>query len=385
MTMTEIDTPATVGDRRLLFTPGPLTTTDTVRQAMLRDWGSRDREFIDLVRDLRTRLVRLAAGNEPEFQAIPMQGSGTFGIESVIGSAAPKDGSLMVFVNGAYGRRMVRIAETLGIACVSVELAENEPVTAAVARGALHANPDVSHVAVVHCETTTGILNPVSEVAEVVSSAGRRVIVDAMSSFGAIELDAPACGVDFIVSSSNKCIQGVPGFSFVIARKEALEECRGRARSVSLDLYDQWLGLERDGQFRFTPPTHVLAAFRRALNELDAEGGVAARGRRYSMNHCALMEGMRRLGLRPYLAAEHQSPVITSFRYPDDDRFDFQAFYGLLSQRGFVIYPGKLSSEDCFRIGTIGDLHPPDIRRLISAMGEVLREMGVRLAGAESL
>lgn len=369
---------------RLLFTPGPLTTSLAVKEAMLDDWGSRDGEFIAMVREIRERLVALAGAAGAPYEAVPMQGSGTFGIESVIGSAVPKDGALMVLVNGAYGRRMVKMAEVLGIDCVPVVAPENTPVSAPAAREALAANPGVTHVAAVHCETTTGILNPVDEIGREVAAAGRRFIVDAMSSFGAVEIDAPEWRIDFLISSSNKCIQGAPGFSFAVARREALEECRGRARSLSLDLYEQWSGLERDGQFRFTPPTHVLAAFRKAFGELEAEGGVAARGRRYAANHAVLMEGMERLGLRPYLRPEHRSAIITSFHYPDDPRFDFETFYRLLSGRGFVIYPGKLSQAACFRIGTIGDLHPPDFVALLRAIEAVLDEMGVRLPVAEA-
>lgn len=367
-----------MASHKLLFTPGPLTTTSSVKESMLRDWGSRDAEFISLVGDIRRRLIALVGAAEPGYQAIPMQGSGTFGIESVIGSAVPRDGGLMVFVNGAYGRRMVKIAEVLGIRCVPVVVPENEPVTAALASQALAEHKAITHAAVVHCETTTGLLNPVREIALEISRAGCRCIVDAMSSFGAIEIDAPGWGIDFVISSSNKCVQGVPGFSFAIARREALDECKGNARSLSLDLYEQWRGLENDGQFRFTPPTHVLAAFGQALDELDAEGGVQARGRRYGANHASLMAGMKRVGIEPYLAPDLQSPIITSFRYPADPRFDFQVFYGLLSAAGFVIYPGKLSSEDCFRIGTIGDLHPPDIDALVSAIETVLEVVGVR-------
>ena len=361
---------------KLLFTPGPLTTTPTVKEAMLLDWGSRDPEFISLVRDIRRRLVGLAGGTEPDWQAIPMQGSGTFGIESVIGSAVPRDGALLVFINGAYGRRMARIAEVLGIRLVPVFVPENKPITASVVAQALAANRGVTHAATVHCETTTGLLNPIGELVPLIARAGCRSIIDAMSSFGGVALDAPRCEIDFLVSSSNKCIQGVPGFSFVIARKEALEECRDRARSLSLDLHAQWLGLESNGQFRFTPPTHALAAFRQALDELDAEGGVPGRARRYAANHETLIAGMARLGIEPYLAPGYRGHTITSFRYPQHPAFSFPTFYDLLSERGFIIYPGKLSQEDCFRVGTIGDLSAPHFESLVAAVGEVLSSMG---------
>ena len=356
----------------LLFTPGPLTTSSSVKEAMLRDVGSRDPEFIAAVRGIRSHLLELADA-EDGYEAVPVQGSGTFGIESVIGSAIPRDGKLLVLINGAYGRRMAQIAEVLGIDVVRTDVPENQPVNAAMA-----AHPGVTHVAVVHCETTTGILNPVRDIGEAVRSAGCRYIVDAMSSFGGIPLSVRDCGIDFLISSANKCIQGVPGFSFAIVRREALKECEGRARSLSLDLHAQWKGLERDGQFRFTPPTHALLAFRQALLELDVEGGVDARAARYRDNHRALILGMTRLGFEAYLAPELQSHVITAFRYPRDPAFEFSRFYGLLSERGFAIYPGKLSDADCFRIGTIGHIFPADVEALIDGVRDVLGEMGVK-------
>jgi 2-aminoethylphosphonate-pyruvate transaminase len=305
-----------------------------------------------------------------------MQGSGTFAIESVISSAIPPDGRLLVLVNGAYGRRIVQIARTHSIAVEVAEVAEDCKITAALAAERL-AGGGVTHVAVVHCETTTGILNPIEEIGRVVSGAGAVYIVDAMSSFGAISLDLSASRVDLLISSANKCIEGVPGFGFVLARRSALEAAKGRARTLSLDLHAQWAGLEGDGQFRFTPPTHVLLAFDQALKELDQEGGVAGRGDRYRRNHLTLCRGMRNLGFEAYLAPEDQSYIITSFRYPPDPAFQFEEFYAKLSHLGFVIYPGKLTREYCFRIGTIGRFFPTDVERLLSAIHSVLSVMGV--------
>ncbi len=361
---------------KLWFTPGPLTTSASVKEAMLRDAGSRDPEFIAAVGEIRSRLLLLACA-EAGYEAVPMQGSGTFGIESVIGSAMARDGKLLVLINGAYGRRMAQIAQVLGIETIQISVPEDQPLTADFARSALTANPNVSHVGVVHCETTTGILNPVREIGEIVRSFGCRYIVDAMSSFGGIPLSVPDCSIDFLVSSANKCIQGVPGFSFAIMRRDALRECEGRVRSLSLDLHAQWKGLESDGQFRFTPPTHALLAFRQALAELDAEGGVAGRSARYAENHRALMQGMTRLGFEAYLAPELQGPIITAFRYPGHPAFVFSRFYELLSDRGFAIYPGKLTHADCFRIGTIGHIFPADIDALVDAIDDVLGRMGI--------
>jgi 2-aminoethylphosphonate-pyruvate transaminase len=364
---------------KLLFTPGPLTTSRTVKEAMLRDLGSRDDAFIEIVRDVRRRLVALGGAAEREYTAVLMQGSGTFSLEAVLASAVPPDGVVLVAVNGAYGRRLVQIGETLGIAMRTVEFAENEPVDPARVAAELDRGAAITHVAVCHCETTSGVLNPVEAIGRVVRAAGRRFFVDAMSSFGAIPVDLDAMGIDYLVSSSNKCIEGVPGFAFVLARVEALQSTAGWARSVSLDLLAQYKGLEGNGQFRFTPPTHAILAFHRALDELDAEGGPPGRGRRYAENHAALMEGMLDLGLRPYLAAEHQSCIITSFHYPTDSRFDFDMFYRSLSDRGFVIYPGKVGGADCFRIGSIGRIRPDDVRALVQAVRAVLAEMRIEL------
>jgi 2-aminoethylphosphonate-pyruvate transaminase len=350
---------------KLLFTPGPLTTSRGVKEAMLRDLGSRDSEFLQIVREIREQLLALGSVARPDYECILMQGSGTFMIESVISSVAPR--KLLILINGAYGRRIENIARIHGIPVETVEIAENQKITAADFSVA----PDISHVAVVHCETTTGILNPINEIAAKVKAAGADYIVDAMSSFGAIPVDMGAARIDFLISSANKCIEGVPGFGFTLARRTALEAAKGRARTLSLDLYAQWAGLERDGQFRFTPPTHALLAFRQALRELEEEGGVAGRGARYRRNHEILSRGMKELGFEAYLAPQDQSPIITSYRYPKDDSFQFEEFYRRLSELGFVIYPGKLSREECFRIGTIGRLGANDIENLLQAIRAV--------------
>jgi 2-aminoethylphosphonate-pyruvate transaminase len=347
-----------------LFTPGPLTTSASVKEAMLRDIGSRDAEFLEIVREIREKLLVLGGVSKPDYECVLMQGSGTFAIESVVSSAIPRDGKFLVLVNGAYGRRIVQIARVHGIAVETIEFPENRKIQAqdvSVGEG-------VTHVAMIHCETTTGILNPVAEIAEKVAASGAAFIVDAMSSFGAIPLDLRH--VDFVISSANKCIEGVPGFGFIVAKRAALEAAKGRARTLSLDLHAQWIGLEGDGQFRFTPPTHVLLAFRQALAELEMEGGIAGRAARYARNHAKLMRGMRELGFEPYLTAEDQSYIITSFRYPPAP-FSFEEFYSRLSELGFVIYPGKLSREACFRIGTVGRLDEQDIAGLLGAIEAV--------------
>jgi 2-aminoethylphosphonate-pyruvate transaminase len=362
---------------KLLFTPGPLTTSATVKQAMMRDLGSRDAEFLEVVRRIHRRLLELANVADGSYEAVLMQGSGTFAIESVISSVLPRDGKLLVLINGAYGHRMAKIARTLGIATETLVFPESRPVGIDETRQALRRDPAITHVGTIHCETSTGIMNPVQEIGVVAKEQGRVFLVDAMSSFGAVPIWVAASGIDFLVSSANKCIQGVPGFAFVLARRDLLLEAQDRARSVSLDLVSQWKGLESDGQFRFTPPTHVLLAFWQALQELAQEGGIVARAARYAANQKVLLEGMKAFGFEPYLAPEHQSYIITSFRYPKHPNFDFRRFYQRLSQRGFVIYPGKVSDADCFRIGTIGHLFPEDLKALVAAVGQTLKDMQI--------
>jgi 2-aminoethylphosphonate-pyruvate transaminase len=365
---------------KLLFTPGPLTTSATVKSAMLRDAGSRDRDFIEKVREIRERLLSIggaaAARDGDAYECVLMQGSGTFAIESVISSAIPRGGKLLVLVNGAYGRRIAQMARVHGIETETVETPENCSVSPQAVAERLAASHGFTHVAVIHCETTTGIVNPIEEIGGIVERACAVYIVDAMSSFGAIHVDLATAHIDFLISSANKCIEGVPGFGFVLARCNQLLEAKGRARTLSLDLYAQWAGLESDGQFRFTPPTHALLAFHQALLELEAEGGPAGRSERYRANHAALMRGMTEMGFEAYLAPEDLSFIITTFRYPKDPQFSFSEFYQRLSQLGFVIYPGKLTVEPCFRIGTIGRLSRVDIEALLAAMRRVLEEMG---------
>ena len=353
----------------LLFTPGPLTTSTTVKAAMQRDIGSRDTDFVELVAGIRSELLRIAGvSREQGYEAVLMQGSGTFGLESVISSVIPREGRFLVLANGAYGSRMAAIAERLGISARLARWPENESPDVATVRRLIDEEPGATHVAIVHCETTTGILNPIDAIAEIIKASGREFIVDAMSSFGGVPLDLSNLEIDYLISSPNKCLEGVPGFCFVLARREALEATKGCARSVSLDLFAQWEGLERNGQFRFTPPTHALLAFARALEELREEGGVSARAARYRANHETLRTGMRRLGFAEYLPPERQSNMITAFRYPDDPNFRFEDFYDRLRARGFVIYPGKLSQTDCFRIGTIGRINEKNVEDLLAAI-----------------
>jgi len=359
-----------------LLTPGPLTTSHAVKEAMLHDWGSRDAEFIKLNARVRERLVELAGGQGTHV-CVPLQGSGTFIVEAMIGTLVPRSGKLAVLINGSYGTRMVRMCEYLGRDRVVLETPEDTPVDPAALDAALAADAAITHVVVVHCETTSGVLNPVEEIAAVTGRRGRRLLVDAMSAFGALPLDAAATSYDALVASSNKCLEGVPGIGFAIIRRSALEGARGNASSLSLDLYDQWVAMERTRQWRFTPPTHVLAALDQALAEHAAEGGVAGRGARYANNCRILVEGLRALGFETLLPDALQAPIIVTVRMPADPKFNFESFYDRLSRRGFVIYPGKLTVADSFRIGCIGRLGENEMRGVLRAIGEILAETGV--------
>jgi 2-aminoethylphosphonate-pyruvate transaminase len=348
---------------------------------MLCDLGSRDEAFLAAVREVRARLLAAYGLSQASgWEAIPLQGSGTYAVEAAISSVLPRDGKLLALVNGAYGERVVKMAAVHGIACEVLRAREDTPIDPSVVGAALARDRGLTHVSLVHVETTTGVLNPLRAVGEVVRAAGRSLFVDAMSAFGALPIEFEAAGIDFLASSANKCLEGIPGLAFVIARRAALERIEGRARTLALDLHAQWRGLEKDGQFRFTPPTHALLALRQALHELELEGGVSARGARYRANHEHLRAGMERLGFHAYVPAAHSSPIISTFLYPKHPKFDFQDFYRRLSARGFLIYPGKLTQADCFRLGNIGRLFRADMDALLAAVPAVLAEMGVELA-----
>ena len=357
----------------LLLTPGPLSTTPTVKRVMMRDWCTWDDDYnVDVVQVIRKQLVELAGGTTDTHTAVLMQGSGTFSVESVIGSVIPEDGKLLVLANGAYGQRLAKIAQRLTRTLViedSGELAPPDPVKLA---RTLADDPAITHVALVHGETTTGMLNPLEAIAPVVKAARRVLIVDAMCTFGGVPLDVAQLGIDFVISSANKCIQGVPGFGFIVAERTALEATAGWARSLSLDLYDQWQAMEsgNGGKWRYTSPTHAVRAFAQALKELEEEGGIAGRHARYTESQRVLSEGMAELGFPGLLPQEVQSPIITAFPFPDDPDFKFKHLYEELKARGFVIYPGKVTDRDTFRIGTIGNVNADDIRRLLAAIKE---------------
>jgi 2-aminoethylphosphonate-pyruvate transaminase len=365
-----------------LLTPGPLTTSLSVKQAMLHDYGSRDATFIELNARILERLVAIVNGGD-RYVTVPLQGSGTFVVEAMIGNFVPADGKLLILINGAYGKRIAKICDYYRRSYLVQESAEDVPVDTAQLDATLDADADISHVVVVHCETTSGILNPVKEISQIVARHRRALLIDSMSAFGALPLDADEIAFDAVVASSNKCLEGAPGMGFCVARSAALEKTEGNSPSLVLDLYDQWRAMQKNRQWRFTPPTHVLLAFDQALTEYEAEGGVAGRGGRYRANCDVLVSGMREMGFTTLLADELQAPIIVTFRMPANPEFDFDAFYDGLKDQGYVIYPGKLTVADSFRMGCIGRLDQQHMRGALAAVRTMLDRFGIdRIASA---
>lgn len=363
-----------------LLTPGPLTTSKTVKDAMLRDWGSWDGDFRAMTVELRQRLLALLGDGKDDFDCVPMQGAGTYAVEAMLSSFIPKDGKALVLANGAYGKRAAQTLAYMGRDHVVLDKGDYLPPRGSEVAAKLAEDPAITHVVAVHCETSSGILNPIAEIAEATAAAGRRLLIDSMSAFGAIKLEANDFPFDAVVSSANKCIEGVPGFGFVLARKTALEEARGNCHSLSLDLFAQWDAMNKTGQWRFTPPTHVVAAFIQALKEHEAEGSVAGRGARYTTNRDVMVGGLRELGFETLLDSHWLSPIIVTFFCPADAAFDFDRFYELMKAHGFIIYPGKLTVVDSFRVGCIGQMDEHVMRRVVEAARESLAEMGVASA-----
>ncbi len=370
------DAEPAAGTMPYLLTPGPLTTSVATKHAMLSDWGSRDIEFRALVASVRTQLLELAHAGRG-YECVLMQGSGTFSIEAALSSFIPQEARALIAMNGAYGKRAEKILRRLGRDVVILDKGDTAQFTGADIADALDRDPAVSHVFAVHCETTSGIVNPLEEICAEIKSLGRTIIVDAMSSFGALPIDMEASAIDVLVSSANKCIEGVPGFGYVLCRRDLLEASAGRSHSVSLDLFEQWQNMESSGQFRFTPPTHALVAFATALEEHAREGGVAGRGARYARNRDILIEAMRALGFETLLADDIAGPIIQTFLTPRDPAFEFDRFCEELRTRGYAIYPGKLTARDSFRIGTIGRIDETVMRGAVDAIAETLQLMGV--------
>ena len=360
----------------ILLTPGPLTTTRQTKEAQLRDYGSRDIAFIDMTAALIDQLNDIVHGGS-DHACVLMQGSGTFSVEAALGTLIPKNGHVLVCINGEYGKRIARICEIIGRKHRILQTAEDQPTTAQMVDDALAADPSLTHVSIVHCETSTGILNPLEQIAAVVAAHKRGLFIDAMSSFGAIDIDARRIRFDGLVAASGKCLESVPGMGFAILRKAAIEQCKGNCHSLALDLYDQWQAYQRTKQWRFTPPTTVVAALAEALKQFQAQGGVAGRGDRYRNNCATLINGMEKLGFVSFLPRAIQAPIITTWHAPADPNYKFNVFYDKVRERGFTLYPGKLTQVETFRVGCIGAIGEAEIKEAVAAIAAIVREMGI--------
>ncbi|MEO8081337.1 MAG: 2-aminoethylphosphonate--pyruvate transaminase [Caldimonas sp.] len=360
----------------ILLTPGPLTTTARTKSAMLRDWGSWDADFIAMTKEVRQALLAIVHG-EGSHVVVPLQGSGTFSIEAAVATVVPRDGHVLVLDNGAYCKRMGRLSTLMGRRTTILGHAEDQPVSSAALESALAGDASITHVGLIHCETGTGVINPLAAVAEVCARLGKGLIVDAMSSFAALPIDARKIEFDALVAASGKCLEGVPGMGFVVLRKTVLDRSAGNSHSLAMDLHDQHVYMEKTGQWRFTPPTHVQAALREALRQFEEEGGQPARGARYAENCRVLIDGMAELGFASFLSPAVQAPVIVTFHAPADPRYEFRSFYEAVKARGFILYPGKLTEVETFRVGCIGAIGPPVMRQAVAAVADAMRELGI--------
>ncbi len=361
----------------ILLTPGPLTTSLATKAAMLRDWGSWDAAFNTVTAHVRAKLTDIVHASDSHV-CVPMQGSGTFSVEAAVNTLVPRDGHVLVLINGAYGKRLARLATMMGRKTSTFETADDVPTTADDVDRLLAKDPSITHVGLIHCETSTGIENPLRAIAAVVARHGKRLIVDAMSSFGALPIDARTTPFDALIAASGKCVEGPPGMGFVFVRRDVLEQCAGNSSSLALDLHDQWTYMEKTTQWRFTPPTHVVVALDAALDQYAEQGGQPARLARYTANCETLLAGMRELGLTPFLPPAIQAPIIVTFHAPPDPKYTFKDFYERVRDRGFVLYPGKLTQVETFRVGCIGAIGPAEMRHAVNAVRDTLAEMGIR-------
>jgi 2-aminoethylphosphonate-pyruvate transaminase len=367
------------GSDPILLTPGPLTTSPATRQAMLHDWGSWDTAFNRMTASICRELIGIVSGQK-DFVCVPMQGSGTFAVEAALGTLVPRAGVVLVPNNGAYCARLLKILARLGIEAIEMKFRDDEPASVAQIEAAFEREPRITHVALVHLETSAGLLNPLDDIAALCTRHRKSLIVDAMSSFGALPIDVSKGGIDAIISASGKCLEGVPGMGFVIVRRTLLEASEGNSRSLALDLHDQYAYMQKTTQWRFTPPTHVVAALRAALDQYALEGGQPARGARYQRNCAALIGGMKALGFEPFLAPHCQAPVIVTFHAPDDPAYHFQRFYEAVRDAGYVLYPGKLTELETFRVGCIGAIDTNEMHSAVAAIGRAVSTLKIGLA-----
>lgn len=347
--------------QKILFTPGPLNTSEGTKGAMQIDLGTRDREFADVVMDVQKRILTLGHASASTYACVLLQGSGTYGVESVLLSAVGKQDKLLILANGSYGQRMGQIAEKANLSYELHDFSMIEDLKKEAIEP-LIADTSFTHVAFIHDETTAGVLNDITMICQLCHQYKKSIIVDAMSSFGGIPIHMDELQMDYLITSSNKCMHGVPGIAVIIAKHTALETCKGKCPSLSLDLYEQYKTMNGTGSFRFTSPTHVILALHQAIQELVAFGGVVARYERYKALNTRIRKFMRELGFETLVDEAIQAPVITTFLVPAN--FDFQDFYDVMKKEDLLLYSGKLPQYDAFRIGNIGEIRDEDIDKL---------------------
>jgi 2-aminoethylphosphonate-pyruvate transaminase len=360
----------------ILLTPGPLTTTLQTKLAMLRDWGSWDASFNAVTASVRNSLLRIIHG-EASYVVVPLQGSGTFSVEAAVATLVPAQGHVLVLDNGAYCKRAAKLTSLMGRRCTLMPFADDEPVSPEALRASLTADASITHVILIHCETGAGVLNPLQAVADVCAEFGKSLIVDAMSSFAALEIDARKTRFDALIAASGKCLEGVPGMGFVFIRKAILDNCAGQSQSLAMDLHDQYVYMEKTGQWRFTPPTHVVVALAEAIRQFEDEGGQPARLARYVRNYETLVRGMAALGFKPFLDPSVQAPIIVTFHAPAHPNYEFKRFYEAAKARGFILYPGKLTQVETFRVGCIGAISSVEMEQAVHAVALALADLGI--------
>jgi 2-aminoethylphosphonate-pyruvate transaminase len=364
----------------LLLIPGPVTTRPEVRQALAQDIAPWDNDFRHFLTRLRSRILRLAGGVEGQHATLPLQGCGHFITEAALRTFLPPGGRILIPATGAYADRMIRLAREAERVPVPLPMGATDPTDPQDVARALAADPTLTHVGMVYSETGSGLIHDVQGVGAVVRAAGRRMIIDAVSAFGALPLDlSRQPEVDAAVFTTNKCLEALPGIAFAVARIDRLLQCAGNAGSWSFDLSNVYDHALRNGwgSFRFTPPAQVLAALDVALDFLDAEGQ-PARLARYTANMRALYDGIRDLGLTPWLPPSCQGPVIVNVHAPDDPAWDLQGFVDALKLRKILISNFYNTPSPTFRVGCIGAITPGDMAGAVAAMGHALREIGVK-------
>jgi len=364
-------------DAPFILTPGPVVTAREVKEAMLVDYAPADDFIRAATATIREYLVGLANGTG-SYECVPLQGSGTYATEAAFHTLLPPDAKILIVTNGFYGLRLKELCDRMKKRNVLLQLPMLPPPSARDIEAALDAHPDITHVTLCHCETATGVLNPIEEIAAATRARGVRVILDAIASFAAFDLDAPALDLEAIVLSSNKGLESVPGVGFVIAKRASLQAAEGNSASLSLDLHAQWAHMEKTGQWRYTPPTHVIAALATAIRIHEAEGGVRGRHARFHRVWHRLVTAMRQRGFETLISDDHASPIVTTFLEPADPHYTFPSFSTEMRKRGFIVFPGRLTASRTFRIGCMGRITDADVDRLVEAIDGAMQSLGVQ-------